>query len=276
MTYEIRRPDIADHEELDLSKARRIFVFGDLHGRIDLLKEEMTRHNVDGTKGDVIIGLGDWLDRGINRDGTEMDIHGITNFIRQNPNVLWIRGNHEQILEVACFGDEYESRWGMQQAFVMLIRNGGLWFQNFITDEDTAEQHIIDLANDLNAAPVAMTIHTPAGNKVGLVHACVPTETWQDMVDVLEGRKGDREDMAFDAMWQRAAAKYAIGAAEQGKRFDDMIVSDVDHVFYGHTIVGTEPVVHGNQSWIDTGAYKTNKLTFVEIDEWIEMQRNRT
>ncbi len=44
-------------------------------------------------------------------------------------------------------------------------------------------------------------------------------------------------------------------------------------MFYGHTRTGTEPVRHGNQSWIDTGAYRTGILTMVDADTWIAGSR---
>jgi serine/threonine protein phosphatase 1 len=70
-------------------------------------------------------------------------------------------------------------------------------------------------------------------------------------------------------MWGRKTL-IRLERAESLDALDDFncTITGIDHVFVGHTIVN-QPVKHCNRSWIDTGAYKTNVLTFVEIDDWI-------
>ena len=263
MAYITRNPHIADHRLVDLRSARRVFVFGDVHSSLSVLVAKLAEVGFDAAAGDVAICLGDWMDRG--PDG----LVEVRDFLAANPAILSIRGNHEDILRNACHEGGRHDR---NQSANILIRNGGSWICDHLEeqgDDDHPDAEATAFADLLNANPIAMTVLTPGGNRIGLVHAAVPAESWDDMVTALEGPDPMREDMAFHCMWDRKAADMAIGSAEHGTRLDEWIVPGIDHVFYGHTRTGTQPVRHGNQSWIDTGAYRTGILTMVDADAWI-------
>ncbi len=85
------------------------------------------------------------------------------------------------------------------------------------------------------------------------------------MVAALEGPEPARSRMVEDCLWMTRAADYAIAEDKRGVRCDDWIVGGVDLAVYGHSIVRT-PLRHGNQVWIDTGAFKTDVLTIVDLD----------
>jgi serine/threonine protein phosphatase 1 len=259
MTHHTRRPDIADHLVLDLSAARRVLAFGDVHGSLEVLTAKLDEMGFDAAAGDVAICVGDWMDRG---PAGLVEMH---DFLEANPGIRWTRGNHEDILRNACHAG---GRRTMEKSAEDLVLNGGMWILDHL-DHDAPNAEAIAFADMLNAAPIAMTVLTPGGRRVGIVHAAVPADSWDDMVAVLEGPDPLREDMAFHCMWDRKAADMAIGTAENGTKLDDWIVPGIDHVFYGHTRTGREPVRHGNQSWIDTGAYRTGILTMVDVDAWI-------
>jgi serine/threonine protein phosphatase 1 len=261
MAYRTRNPHIADHRLVDLRHARRIFVFGDVHGSLAVLIAMLLEVGFDAAAGDVAICVGDWMDRG--PDG----LVEVRAFLAANPGILWTRGNHEDILRNACHeGGRHDS----DTACNLLIRNGGSWITDHLgEDDDLPNAEAVAFADMLNAAPIAMTVLTPGGKRVGIVHAAVPADSWDDMVAALEGPDPAREDMSHHCMWDRKAADMAIGTAENGTKLDDWNVPGIDHVFYGHTRTGTKPVRHGNQSWIDTGAYRTGILTMVDVDAWI-------
>jgi len=255
-----RRPEIADHQTVDLSGARRVLVFGDVHGNLALLRTKLAEMGYAPSSGDVAISVGDWLDRG-------PDDLAVGDFLAEHPEIRWVRGNHEDILRNAC---QPGGRFSSNQAAAMLIRNGGGWILDQLHEtENRPNDQVVELADLLNTGPVAMTVLTPGGRRVGIVHAAVPADSWTDLVDALEGPDPHREDMAFHTMCDRAAAHYAIRAAKDGQVLDDMIVPGIDHVFHGHTRTGERPVRHGNQTWLDTGAYRTGILTMVDIDQWI-------
>ncbi len=263
MTFATRTPQIRDHLFLDMWDARRLFAFGDVHGSLGHLRAKLAEVEFDAAAGDFAVCVGDWMDRG--PDG----MVAVREFLETTPGILSIRGNHEDILRNACHDGGRHDR---KRAAEMHARSGGSWILDHLVEEGydlVPNAEAIAFSDMLNAAPVAMTIITPAGHQIGIVHAAVPADSWDAMVAALEGPDPLREDMAYHCMWDRKAADMAIGSAENGTRLDDWKVPGIDHVFYGHTRTGTEPVRHGNQSWIDTGAYSTGILTMVDVDAWI-------
>lgn len=261
MAYATRTPNIPDHRVVDLTSARRVFVFGDVHGSLDVLVAKLDEVRFDADAGDVAVCVGDWMDRG------PAKMTDMLAFLDDNTNVLWTRGNHEDILRNACHEG---GRRTCEQSAEDLIRNGGMWVIDHVDmDANKPNGEVVAFADLLNAAPIAMTVLTPGGNRVGIVHAAVPADSWDDMVAALEGTDPIREDMSHHCMWDRKAADMAIATAANGTKLDDWNVPGIDHVFYGHTITGRTPVRHGNQSWIDTGAYRTGVLTMLDVDAWI-------
>lgn len=261
MTFATRRPHIADHRLVDLRHARRVLVFGDVHGSLAVLVAMLIEVGFDAAAGDVAICVGDWMDRG------PTSMVEMRDFLRANPAILWTRGNHEDILRNACHEG---GRLPKANSFHHLLKSGGDWMLDHLDDDGTPDAEMTAFADMLNDAPIAMTVLTPGGNRIGVVHAAVPADSWDEMVAALEGPDPLREDMTRHCMWDRMGADMAIATAENGTRLDDWIVPGIDHVFYGHTRTGEKPVRHGNQSWIDTGAYRTGILTMVDADIWME------
>lgn len=266
MIYTTRNPHVPDHVAFDARHARRVFAFGDVHGRLDLLKEALER--VDFGPSDLAFGVGDWLDRGTTTDGGDCDAFTIRDFLADRPNVRWTRGNHEDILRNACFDGGRRTR---EQSAGDLIRNGGLWIIDHLDDDDMPDADATAFARTLNDAPIAYTIATPGGRSIGIVHADVAAADWMAMVAALEGPDlAAREDMAHECMWNRNRIDAVTSLASQGRATDADVAATaagVDHVFMGHTILKA-PLTAGNMSWIDTGAYKSNLLTLIDVDAW--------
>ena len=122
----------------------------------------------------------------------------------------------------------------------------------------------------INAAPVALTVTTPDGRRVGFVHADGPRRSWASFTQKLERETAYGRDkqsgVEWDALWSREAfdaVKRAINKGDLHKV--DVTVNDIDHVIHGHSI--TRQILHHcNRSWIDTGAYKTGILTAIDVD----------
>src|SRR5437870_632790 len=70
------------------------YVIGDIHGRYHLLKQ-LERHVPWNLKKDKIVFLGDLIDRG---DGIREVVDEVIRLKSKNPNVVTVRGNHEQML----------------------------------------------------------------------------------------------------------------------------------------------------------------------------------
>jgi len=72
----------------------KTYVIGDVHGRLWLLKRLLSEIPID-CKSDKIIFLGDLIDRGENAPGV---VEEVIRLRKGNPQVICIRGNHEQML----------------------------------------------------------------------------------------------------------------------------------------------------------------------------------
>ncbi|HKY05699.1 MAG TPA: metallophosphoesterase family protein [Blastocatellia bacterium] len=89
------------------------YVIGDVHGRPKLI-EQLLRDVPWNYKEDKIVFLGDLIDRGEDAPGV-MDL--VMGLVEANPNVIVLRGNHEQmLLDCLDYGD---LQW-------LIPENGGL------------------------------------------------------------------------------------------------------------------------------------------------------
>ena len=263
------------HVRLDLSDARRIYAFGDVHGNIDPIRDAMKKAGYSARDGDRMIGLGDWLDRG-------QHTTKIAKFIEEHADDLhFVKGNHEQMLE-----DAVRPREGGIDG-VNLIRNGGGWLLERMRQEDDEDTDgegrlLLDakgrrIVKAVCGAPVAMTVITPARYRIGIVHSEVRRMfgrlDWEAFVGTLE-QQGPHGFIAEDAMWERDEIRRIKHEHADGKRARQSDhVENIDHVFHGHTIL-KEPLVWGNRSWIDVASYKRGSAAFVDVDEWTS--RNAT
>src|SRR5262245_46031118 len=89
------------------------YVIGDVHGRSNQLDQLI--HNVPwDVARDKIVFLGDLIDRGIDAPGV---VDRVISIAKENPNVVVLRGNHEQmLLDCLDYGD---LQW-------LIPENGGL------------------------------------------------------------------------------------------------------------------------------------------------------
>lgn len=265
------------HLEIDLSQARRVFTFGDIHGNIGPLKQALKKAEYDPEAGDRMIGLGDWLDRG-------EDTLKVAKFIEKHAkDLFFVKGNHEQMLE-----DAVKPRPNGIEA-INLIRNGGAWLIDHLPDneeDDLDERGQMRLDEDgrrivaaVCGAPIAITIKTPKGRRIGFVHGEVPIVAglldWEVFTGVLE-EQGPYGELAESAMWEkdefvRIRSDHAAGRKVPARD----IVQNVDHVFHGHTI-NKAPVTWGNRSWIDVGSYKRGEAVLADVDKWAKKHSDQS
>ncbi len=110
------------------------YVIGDIHGRPNLL-DQLIRDVPWDIKHDKIVFLGDLIDRGEDAPGV---LERVMELSENNPNVVVLRGNHEQML-LDCL-DYQELQW-------LIPENGGLaTIEAYGIDltqlEDVSEIHI--------------------------------------------------------------------------------------------------------------------------------------
>lgn len=205
----------------------RLFVCGDIHGCLEPLVLKLKLLGFDFER-DTLWALGDLVDRG-------PDSAAVVRLL----NERWfesIKGNHEVLMEEADKGNAD-----------MHVVNGGGWFAML---DQTERDEMIDLVRDL---PVAVTVTTPSGRKIGLVHADLPGDDWDEFL----ARIGTQQVQDY-AMWARERVQTA-------KRNGYLApIRGVDHVYFGHTPL-KQPLHASNMSWIDTGCFATGVITVEEL-----------
>jgi serine/threonine protein phosphatase 1 len=205
----------------------RIFVCGDIHGCLDELEAALVEVRFDKAR-DRLIALGDLVDRGPKSAEVVR--------LLDEPWFDSIKGNHEVLMEEANRGNGD-----------MHIVNGGGWFALLSQSERDA------LVARVAGLPVAMTVVTPSGRKIGFVHADMPGCDWDQFEAMIE-----TEQVKNYAMWVRDRARDAM----HGEQLQS--ISGIDHVYFGHTPL-RYPITTGNMSFIDTGCFATGCLTVVEL-----------
>lgn len=203
-----------------------MFVCGDMHGCMDELMAALDAVHFD-KQHDRLFALGDLVDR-------DPDSRGVMLLLNE-PWFDSIQGNHEVLMIEADRGNAD-----------MHVVNGGGWFSLL---DQTERNELVALAE---ALPVAMTVITPSGRKIGLVHADLPGADWDEFMD----RIGTQKVRDY-AQWARERVRN-VRSGELAP------IRNVDHVYFGHTPV-KRPLHADNMSWIDTGCFATGQLTIVEL-----------
>lgn len=204
----------------------RMFVVGDLHGAYEALLTALRQVRFDPHK-DFLFSVGDLVDRG------EGNLELIKLFDSEK-HLYAVRGNHEEMI--------VEEEWDMHAA------NGGLWYLRLsILDQDYIDAVLKDL-------PIVMTVISPSGRKIGLVHADC-TDHWDSFVEAIDN--GDHHLQKY-AQWGRTS----ITRAKQGKPM--VPVEGVDMVYMGHT-PNASPVRARNRVWLDTGAWFKNEVYLEQV-----------
>jgi serine/threonine protein phosphatase 1 len=223
---------------------RRIYVFGDLHGRSDLaanLRAAIARDLAERPCGrPVIIGLGDYVDRGPDSRGVlELLVGGL----HPDADHVFLRGNHEQLLLDVLAGDE--------KSYQVWINSGGL---------DCLKSYGVDLREALRgsegfaATRRALTQALPYAHyaflqATPLHHAEGPYLFVHGGVDPA---KPLRRQTTHDFLWHR----------HEDQSRDDAFERIVVH---GHTPVA-EPFLGRYRINLDTGAFASNRLSCLVLD----------
>ncbi len=218
-----------------------IYAIGDIHGRIDLLRD-MQAMILDDAKSvaaprKIMVYLGDYIDRG----PASIDVldHLIAN---EKPNQglgfesVFLKGNHEDYFLRFMASGELGMAW-MNNGGGALLNNFGLELSAYASDEEFIE-----------TAGLLKRMLSPDHRRflIGL-------QTYFEFGDYFFVHAGIRPGISLyeqdiqDMLWIR----------------DDFMNSKADFgkiIVHGHTIVD-EPQIMPNRVSIDTGAYLSNRLT---------------
>lgn len=225
----------------------RLVAIGDIHGHLDLLErllrlvaEDCCHHPTRRLR---LIFLGDFIDRGPRSAQT------IDRLMAGPPpsgplaGAEWItlRGNHEELFRQFLDGEAVGRLWS---------RSGGL---------ETAQSYLgrdwdPDLAADLDRLrriliPAVPTAHRDFLDRLDLLHRAGDYAFAH--AGIRPGIPLDRQ-LGDDLMWIRGDFLH------DGRPHPAMVV-------HGHTI-SAEPQVLSNRIGIDTGAYRTGRLTALVLD----------
>jgi serine/threonine protein phosphatase 1 len=223
---------------------RRIYVFGDLHGRSDLaadLKAAIARDLAESpSERPLIVGLGDYVDRGPDSRGV---IELLLDGLHPDAEHVFIRGNHEQLLIDALAGDE--------QAYDVWVHSGGL---------DTLRSYGIDIREALRGEDGFEAVRRAFARTLPYSHfdflRATPIQydegTYLFVHGGVDPAKPLGEQAPEDLLWHR----------HEDQTRDDVFERIVVH---GHTPV-SEPFLGRYRVNLDTGAYASNRLSCLVLE----------
>ena len=226
----------------------RIYAIGDIHGRLDLFEQLVAAIAQDSAQRPParvrLVLLGDIIDRG--PDSAEI-VARCRALAAASEDFIVLRGNHEQAMADALRGDAIAFEFWLRFGGDATLRSWGVPEETLAADDladllRAARQQVpAELLTWLGALPLSL--------KVGdylFVHAGIRPGVglWRQ----------SREDI----LWIR----------------EEFLDSDADHaciVVHGHSISEDAPDVRHNRIGIDTGAYRTGRLTALGLegtDRW--------
>ena len=225
----------------------RLYAVGDVHGRLDLLEEMIQRIRLDILHHDPrparIVILGDFVDRG----PQSAQLIALLMRLRKEPGLVVLKGNHEAIMVDALAGDYAALDLWLAHGGAETLRSFGIDGAAIDSDNGPA---LLRLARQIVPKDVRQWLaQLPTSLHLGryyLVHAGVrPGVALADQTD--ESR-----------LW--------IGR--------DFLDSDEDHgavIVHGHTINEDGVFIGANRIGVDTGAYRTGRLSAVCLEEEVRV-----
>lgn len=223
----------------------RVYAIGDVHGRADLLKQLHARISADtASHGDhrrnLLIHLGDYVDRGENSAEvleilSQRQVDGID-------DVVCLKGNHEDLLQRFLNGDDVARAWTELGGNATLASYG----INLTPDAPPDQRFEVLRQALIDAMPPS---HTTLLSELALFHQV------GDYLFVHAGIRPKRDleqQRPQDLIWIR----------------DLFLDSKADHgamVVHGHHCT-PEPDIRANRIGIDTGAYYSNRLTCLVLE----------
>jgi Calcineurin-like phosphoesterase len=229
---------MTDAPELD--QVTRLYVIGDMHGRLDLLNRLIDAiHRDVGACGanSLTVTLGDYIDRGPNS-------RGVIDRLLNNPfpgDYIALKGNHEALLQTFFDQPETGNYW-RQLGGLETMRSFGIPVAPLMHDQNY-DQAAAQLRTALSPAQMKFLASLRISLTVGRFFLC--------HAGVRPGIPLDRQSEE-DLLWIR----------------DEFLNSEVNFgkiVVHGHTPI-EQPDFRPNQINIDTGAFATGRLTCLVVE----------
>ncbi len=222
----------------------RVYAIGDIHGRLDLLNVLLERINADfvgsGARQQVIICVGDYVDRGLHSSGV---IDLLLDGMPPKAETRFLMGNHEeaflQFMDDPAIGPRWKDFGGLETLHSYGVEIAG----NALKD-----------ARWFAEARAALNRNIPPRH-LAFLRNLEMTAEYGDYFFVHAGiRPGVRLDrqIGVDLLWIR----------------DEFLADRRDHgrvVVHGHTPT-MDVENRSNRIGIDTGAYLTNNLSSIVLE----------
>ncbi|WP_174284552.1 metallophosphoesterase family protein [Sphingomonas bacterium] len=226
-------------------KPPRIYAIGDIHGRLDLFEDIIERIRIEVLDSEAqptkIVILGDFVDRG----PQSAQIIELLMCLRKERSLVVLKGNHEAIMVDALAGD-------YAALDLWLAHGGGATLRSFGIEQG-------DIDGD-HGPSFLRTARMAIGNDVRRWLAQLPT--WVRIGDYYLVHAGIMPGVALDQ--QTDEHRLWIG--------DAFTTSDADHgavIVHGHTIYEEGVMILPNRIGVDTGAYRTGRLSAVGLGDGI-------
>jgi serine/threonine protein phosphatase 1 len=231
-----------------VTRGDRIYAIGDIHGRLDLFETLIARIREDATvrpaKRTRLLLIGDMIDRG---PSSAQLLRQLMKVDLRNERMIILRGNHEEIMLSAMGGDLEALEGWLRFGGDETLKSYGMAAE----DLDLSLEEIHSKAVQLIGRDVLQWISDlPFSYRSGdffFVHAGI-----RPGVPI---NAQDRDDM----LWIR----------------EDFTEATDDHeviVVHGHTIFEYGPEILRNRIGLDTGAYRTGRLSAVGFEggrQWV-------
>lgn len=231
-----------------MPQGERVYAIGDIHGRLDLLRQLLARIERDlaeraPAKTRVIV-LGDFIDRGPD----SARIATIFAAQKSRAGFIVLKGNHEATLVDGLRGDRVALDQWIDHGGDATLRSFGASEAEIFPCDTRA---LLDTARRIIPRPIAAWLaKLPLMHRVGpyvFAHAGIRP-------GIPIGKQA-----ADDLLW--------IG--------DAFIDSDADHgaiVVHGHTVFEGGVSIKPNRIGVDTGAYRTGRLSAIGLEgdaQWV-------
>lgn len=221
-----------------IAPGERVYAIGDIHGRADLFANLLSQIEEDnahrGSASTRLVLLGDVVDRG---PASAELISRLMRYTRLTDRIVVLQGNHEMVMEAVLTGSFDALHDWLEMGGAATLRSFGLDIELLRTKGPVAIRHAArkSVSKDVLAWIRRLPLTFRSGD-VLFVHAGI-----RPGVDL-------SRQLPEDLLW--------IG--------DEFTQSELAHpvlVVHGHTIVENGPQVRSNRIGLDTGAYRTGRLT---------------
>ena len=236
----------------------RVFFVGDIHGRYQLLQEQLKKVGFSPENGDTLISVGDIIDGGTENDEMLAMV--------ELPWFEFTLGNHEFLMKQATKGLT-EAKYNAVSSFLIdnngmgmlgalkqdsisdddydtlteylttdeinWIGNGGGWFYNVFESKPFSlrlkQAQIIS-----SSIPVGIEVNHPSG-LIGVLHAGIKNNKWRSVGKIAKSRP-------MQLMWTRKNLKSFY--RDDKSAYEAGYVDGVDALVVGHSTIDRLSLIH--------------------------------